>query len=95
MRDDGGDIATTSLEVFSGTASSLDVGIWETDPGRSRWEFTDGGEVIYMSSGRMILNEDGSEPIDIEPGDLVICPVGWQGFWEVTEPLKKVSVIFE
>lgn len=95
MRDDGADIATTSPEVFSGTASSLDVGIWETDPGRSRWEFTDSGKVISVISGRMIVKEDGNEPIDIEPGDLVIFPVGWQGFWEVTEPLKKVYVIVE
>ncbi|BAU33529.1 cupin domain-containing protein [Microcella alkaliphila] len=91
----GADIATTYLEVFSGKASSLDVGIWETDPGRSRWEFTDSGEVIYVISGRMTVTEDGKDAQQIEPGDLVIFPVGWKGFWEVTEPLKKVYVIFE
>jgi len=79
MRDDGADNATTSPEVFSGTASPLDVGIGEVDPGRSRWEFTDSGEVISVFSGRMIVMEDGSEPFDIEPGDLVIIPVGWKG----------------
>jgi len=46
-------------------------------------------------SGRMTGTEDGKEPQQIEPGDLVIFPVGWAGFWEVTEPLKKVYVIFE
>jgi len=34
-------------------------------------------------------------PQIIVPGDLVIFPFGWQGNWEVTEPLKKVYVIFE
>lgn len=90
----GADIATTYLNVFSGTAASLDVGIWETDPGRSRWEFTENGEAIYVISGRMTVTEDGAEPLEVLPGDLVIFPVGWHGYWEVTEPLKKVYVIF-
>jgi uncharacterized protein len=73
----------------------LDVDIWETYPGRLQGEFTDSGEVIYVISGRMTATEDGKDAQQVEPGDLVIFPVGWQGFWEVTDPLKKVYVIFE
>jgi len=63
----GADIATTYLDVFSGTASSPEVGIWETDPGRSRWQFTESGEVIYVIAGRMTVTENGKDPINIEP----------------------------
>ena len=90
----GASILTTYLNLYSTPNGTLDAGVWETDTGRSRWEFTDNGEVIYVISGRMTVTEDGAEPVEIGPGTLAVFPVGWVGYWEVTEPLKKVYVIY-
>lgn len=90
----GADIATTYLELFEATVGSIDAGIWECDPGRFRVDWPENGEVIYLISGRVTLLEDGEDPVEIGPGAFVIFPVGWKGFWEITEAVKKVYVNF-
>lgn len=90
----GETIQTKFFNLFSTPDETLDAGIWETEVGRSRWEFTDNGEVIYVLGGAMTVQRDGEDPIEVRAGDLAIFEKGWKGFWTVTEPLSKVYVIF-
>lgn|SRR5690625_3739741 len=90
----GEHIGTKFFNLYSTPDESLDTGIWETEVGRSRWEFIDNGEVIYVLGGAMTVEEDGQTAIEVKAGDLAVFPKGWKGFWTVTEPLSKVYVIY-
>ena len=69
-------------------------GSWESEPGTSRWEFTDTGEVITVVSGSMTVEEDGGEPVKLTAGDTAYFPIGWMGVWTVHEKLRKVYVVY-
>lgn len=90
----GSVIQTGMVNSYSTADGKLHAGFWETETGRSRWEFTDGGEVIYILAGAMTVERDGEAPVDVVAGDLVVFEPGWKGFWTVTEHLKKVYTLF-
>lgn len=90
----GANIETKTSNVFSSADGRHDAGFWETETGRSRWEFVNGGEIIYILGGAMTVERDGEDPQDVKAGDLVIFDKGWKGFWNVTEHLSKVYVFF-
>lgn len=90
----GADIETKTFNLYSTGDNSLHAGTWETAEGLSRWDFSNGGEVIYVLAGKMTVQRDGQEPQEIGAGDLAVFEQGWTGTWNVTERLSKVYVIF-
>lgn len=90
----GDEIATRIAIPFTSDDARILSGVWEADPGLSRWEFLDRGEAIYVLEGRMVVTEDGGEPITVEAGTSAIFPIGWQGTWEIQERIRKFFVIF-
>tara|TARA_R110002020_G_scaffold75315_7_gene191762 strand:+ start:4831 stop:5190 length:360 start_codon:yes stop_codon:yes gene_type:complete len=89
-----GRIETAARKVFASEDGAITSGFWRAEPGASRWEFIDRGEIIQVLSGRMSAEEDGRDVIHAEPGDVVVFPVGWKGVWTVTETLTKFYVIY-
>ena len=83
----------TRAQVFLDN-ETVTAGTWECEPGKSRWEFTTRGEVIYVLKGRMIVHEDGGEPVELTGGSSCIFPIGWKGVWTVVETLRKVFVVY-
>jgi uncharacterized cupin superfamily protein len=81
------DFATEDRRVVSG--------IWECEPGASRWEFDTRGEIIHVVAGAMTIQEDGHEPEQIAAGQTAYFPIGWHGVWTVTERLRKVFVVLK
>jgi uncharacterized cupin superfamily protein len=79
------DFTTEDRQVVSG--------IWECEPGASRWEFLTRGEIIHVVAGAMTVQEDGHEPESITAGATAYFPLGWCGVWTVTERLRKVFVV--
>lgn len=90
----GATIETKTFNLYSTDTESIHAGTWETDVGESRWEFTDGGEVIYVLGGKMTVLKDGEKPQEVGVGDLVVFPQGWCGTWTVTERLTKIYVLY-
>lgn len=90
----GANITTGMVNIYSSGDGKHHAGFWETAVGRSRWDFTDGGEVIYILDGAMTIERDGEAPRNVKKGDLVVFEPGWAGFWTVTEHLKKVYTMF-
>lgn len=90
----GGDITVRKEVFFVDESHGITSGTWESEPGRSRWEFTDRGEIIQVLSGRMTVQRDGEEPVELNPGDTAIFELGWKGEWTVHERFRKVFVIF-
>lgn len=89
-----GVVPTSSRKIFSTDDGQISTGFWETEPGRSRWEFLERGEIIHVLSGAMTVEEDGGDPVDVRDGDVVVFPIGWRGVWNVTERLRKLYVIY-
>ncbi len=83
----------TRAQVFLDN-ETVTAGTWECEPGKSRWEFTTRGEVIYVLKGRMTVHEDGGEPVELTAGSSCIFPIGWKGVWTVVETLRKVFVVY-
>lgn len=89
-----GPVMVRSRVDFATEDRRLVSGIWESEPGRSRWEFETRGEIIHVVSGAMTVTEDGGEPVALSAGSTAYFPVGWSGEWLVTEPLRKVFVVY-
>lgn len=90
----GEEIRTRAATSFTSDDSRIRSGVWEAEPGLSRWEFLDRGEAIYVLEGRMVVTEDGSNPITVEAGMSAVFPIGWQGTWEIQERIRKFFVIY-
>ena len=47
----GGDIITRADVEFTSDDGRIQSGVWESEPGKSRWEFLTRGEIITIVSG--------------------------------------------
>ncbi len=88
------EVPTRIAVPFTSDDARILSGVWEAEPGLSRWEFLERGEAIYVLEGRMVVTEDGGEPITVEAGTSAIFPIGWQGTWAIQERIRKFFVIF-
>ncbi len=69
------------------------AGTWECEAGPSYWSF-EKNEFIHVLRGSMTVKPDGGEPVTLGPGDTAVFPEGWNGTWEIHEPIRKVYCIF-
>lgn len=90
-----GEITVRKQVFFTDPEHGIISGTWESEPGHSRWEFTERGEIIQVLSGRMTVVEDGQEPVELTAGCTAIFPLGWKGEWTVHERFRKVFVIYQ
>ncbi|EME22671.1 hypothetical protein G419_05105 [Rhodococcus triatomae BKS 15-14] len=72
---------------------NLEAGLWECDPGPSRWLF-ETNESITMFSGLMLVTEDGGQAYEIKAGDSAVFPKGWSGTWDIRETVFKFYTAF-
>lgn len=90
-----GEILVRSRVDFVTDDRKVVSGVWESDPGTSRWEFLERGELIHVVAGRMTVVEDGAEPAEITAGTTAYFPIGWVGTWTVHETLRKFFVVYK
>ncbi|QYF89197.1 MULTISPECIES: cupin domain-containing protein [Arthrobacter] len=88
------EIAVRMSVPFSSDDSRIVSGVWEAEPGLSRWEFLERGEVIHVLAGRMVVTEDDGKAVTLEAGSAAVFPIGWRGTWEIQERIRKFFVIF-
>jgi uncharacterized cupin superfamily protein len=87
-------IATRGVQSWASEDEKTSTGIWECEPGRSRWDMEGEGEFIHVISGSMVCTPDGGEAVTLRAGDSMTFAPGWKGEWNITETLRKVYVIF-
>jgi uncharacterized cupin superfamily protein len=90
-----GEILVRSRVDFATDDRRIVSGVWESEPGTSRWEFLSRGELIHVVSGSMTVHEDGGEPVEVTAGTTAYFPIGWVGVWTVTEKLRKFFVVYK
>lgn len=70
-----------------------EMGVWTCTPGSFPVNNRPTTECLHVLEGVFFLtNSDGTARRCV-PGDTVILPKGWSGYWDVIEPLKKLWVI--
>lgn len=90
-----GEIIVRGKVQFVNDDRTIISGIWESDPGRSRWEFLTRGEIVHILAGRMTVQRDGEEPVDLTAGSAAYFPIGWTGVWNVIDPVRKLYVVYK
>lgn len=89
-----GEITTRSRVLFTSEDGAVLCGTWECEPGASRWEFLTRGEFIHVLSGRMTVQRDGEQAVELTAGSSAVFPIGWCGTWTVHETLRKVFTVY-
>lgn len=62
--------------------------IWEKEPSTFPWEYYD-TEVCYILEGKVVVETEDGEKVEIGPGDLVTFPKGLRCTWKVIEKVRK------
>lgn len=89
-----GEILVRGRVEYANDERTIISGIWESDPGTSRWEFLTRGEIVHILAGRMTVTQDDGEPVELVAGSVAYFPLGWTGVWEVLEPVRKFYVVY-
>lgn len=90
-----GEIIVRGKVQFVNDDRTIISGVWESDPGTSRWEFLTRGEIVHILAGRMTVQRDGEEAVELTAGSAAYFPIGWTGVWTVLEPVRKLYVVYK
>jgi uncharacterized protein len=80
LREEGSDGAT------------LMAGVFTAQPSRFRYAF-EIDETIHVLAGRVRIELDSSEVVELRPGDIASFPKGERATWEILEPLREFFVL--
>ncbi|MFX0545931.1 cupin domain-containing protein [Roseovarius sp. S1116L3] len=84
----------SAQNLWSSPDGLTNIGVWECTEGRFTADRTSAGEYCHIIAGRAtVRNEDGRNPREIGPGDLLVLPQGWKGEWEIHEHMRKLYII--
>jgi uncharacterized cupin superfamily protein len=69
------------------------TGYWECGTGNFGAVRDGVHEICYIVTGRASLHDAAGTVTTIGPGSVLALPAGWQGTWEVHEPIEKMFVL--
>ena len=67
-------------------------GTWQATPGTYHATYTD-YEFVHLIKGRIIITQDGGEPVEVGPGDAFVVEADFKGTWQIVEPVTKHFVV--
>lgn len=77
-------------------AGPMSAGVWECEVGRWRIQFAPNKqEYFFVLSGHVRLHGADGAVTDIGPGQAAVIPPGFEGEFEVLEPVRKHFVLVE
>lgn len=80
-------IKNPSLEMLNSLGVS-EWGIWTHEVADFPWMYG-AEETCYFIEGKVTVIPNGSEPVDMEKGDLVTFPKGMECRWIIHEAVRK------
>ena len=69
------------------------TGYWECGTGTFTAARDGVHEICYIVTGRASLRDAEGVVTEIGPGTVLVLPAGWQGTWQVHEPIEKMFVL--
>jgi uncharacterized cupin superfamily protein len=86
----------TTQNHFTNASGEVFSGVWGSEVGSWRIVFGEGeDEFFYVTEGRCRVIDDAGNSSEAGPGDALVIPAGFNGVFEVLEPMKKHYVIIE
>ncbi|MEN3145630.1 cupin domain-containing protein [Ochrobactrum sp. WV_118_8] len=82
----------TSKVLWSSPGDQFQVGIWECSVGKFPSTRPDMSEVCHVLTGRVEIEDEDGEKRLLKAGDTFVLARGWQGHWNVLEPLRKLYI---
>ena len=76
--------------LFDGDFSAK---IYEADPAKLRIDDFPIDEYILVLEGRLILTDDNGEVSEYKPGDSLVIPKGFSGYWHMPEKYREFIII--
>jgi hypothetical protein len=73
----------------------LEVGVWECTPGGWAIQNRANTETVRILAGRGRITDADGTVRELEPGVVMVLPLGWSGRWDITETLRKLYVTLE
>ncbi|THF67392.1 DUF861 domain-containing protein [Pseudothauera nasutitermitis] len=68
----------------------MSAGTWSCEPGAWRIAFVEGtDEFFHVLAGRLRITDAAGEAREFGPGEACVIPSGFQGLFEVLEPVTK------
>lgn len=89
-----GDPRQGVANLYSDVSAQFHCGIWVAEPATWRVRYSE-HELCHMLEGRILIREDGGEPVEVRAGDSFVVPAGFSGTWQVLERARKLYAIFE
>jgi uncharacterized cupin superfamily protein len=86
--------ATKTWVQYEELGGKLASGQWAASPGKWRISYAE-WEHVVMIFGRCVIEGDDGSRIEAGPGDAFVIEPGFNGSWEVLEPMRKHWVIEE
>ncbi|MCD6134765.1 MAG: cupin domain-containing protein [Candidatus Omnitrophica bacterium] len=62
--------------------------VWEKEVSRFDWYY-DTQEVCYFLEGKVVVEEEGGEKVEMGKGDLVTFPPGLECVWDIKKAVEK------
>lgn len=75
-------------------ADKFFAGEWGSEVGCWKVSYSE-NEYFHILSGKSIIRDLEGNELELNPGDQVCVPAGFEGEWEVLEPTQKIYVIYE
>jgi len=82
---------TTTVQHTTADGKILS-GTWQATPGTYYATYTD-YEFVHLISGRIIITQDGGQPVEVGPGDAFAVEANFKGTWKIVEPVTKHFVV--
>ena len=95
-RREVGDPERRTWVLYDNAAEGLATGIWECEPGR--WRIAMGPhehELFTVLQGRCRIHAADGTVTEAGPGEAIVLPAGFEGSFEVLEPLTKTYAIVD
>lgn len=80
-------------ETAWASGEQVRTGYWECGIGTFTANRDGVHEICYVVAGRASLRDAEGSVREVGPGTLLVLPAGWQGTWEVQEPIEKMFVL--
>jgi uncharacterized cupin superfamily protein len=72
--------------------TTLMTGVFTAKPSRFGYLF-EADETIHILAGRVRIQIDSGEVVELQPGDIASFPKGEHATWEILEPLREFFVL--